>query len=974
VNAPAVLPIHTAVPGRARFRVDGLKRSDRVKRALEAALTGRGIHSVSASMATGTVLVLFERDCELGEIAHRVSDAAERALDPQKADGSAGDVAWHAMGADAVLAEVRSRPSGLSENEAKQRLAENGANAIAQLHGRTQLQILLGQFQSLPIALLAAGAVLSVATGGMLDAAIILGVIGLNGAIGYLAEARAEETISSLDESRAPVSRVLRNGAERDVPGEDLVPGDVVELRRDEMVPADGRVIAANRLTINEGLLTGESMPVAKAANILVPRSAAVADRRNMVFCGTVVTGGAGRTVIVATGPNSELGRIQSLLGSEERPPTPLEHQLNTLSQQLVLASIVACGLFAIIGLVRGFRLLSLLKTVISLAVAAVPEGLPTLATTTLALAVQDLRQRRIIIRRLAAVEGLAAVNVACFDKTGTLTLNEMSVVRLYWNNTRARLTEEQFQPDSGSVVDSKADRGLARLLELATLCNDADLSAAPGHSGNGSATELALVRAAMRSGLDVEAMRARYPRQATVQRADDRRYMLTVHCAEDDRRLVAIKGDPEEVLALCRHQLRDGAAAPLGDADRCAIEAENLAMANDALRVLGIAYRSTGADDPGTGIDPNFIWVGLAGMADPIRRGASNLIATLRRAGVASIMLTGDQRATAAAIAGELGLLNGGQPEVVEGEQINEFDAMPGAGGVLPQVFARVTPVQKLQLVRKLQQCGRVVAMIGDGVNDTPPLRAADIGIAPGRSGVEAARGIADVVLLDDDLTSLTDAVERGRTVATNIRKAIRYLVATNLSEIMFMLAAAAAGRAQPLTPIQLLWINLLSDVVPALALAMEPAAPDLMTRPPRHPQEPVIPGAEISSLTRDASLIAASAFAAQAAAARLGGSAQSLQTIGFSSLVAAQLFYAFACRSRRGSVLGDRRLPANPLLLGSIGASFAAQAAVLFVPGLRNLFGPPLSLAEFGVSLAAGAAPLLAIEFLRGAASRRA
>src|SRR5215471_5287279 len=333
------------------------------------------------------------------------------------------------------------------------------------------------------------------------------------------------------------------------------------------------------------------------------------------------------------------------------------------------------------------------------------------------------------------------------------------------------------------------------------------------------------------------------------------------------------------------------------------------------------------------------------------------------------SVMLTGDQKPTAAAIAAELGLSTAGAADVIEGEQINQLDI---AQGDLPPVYARVSPVQKLQLVKRLQHSGRVVAMVGDGVNDTPPLRAADIGIALGRSGVEAARGVADVVLLDDDLTSLTDAVERGRTVATNIRKAIRYLVATNLSEIMFMLAAAAAGRAQPLSPVQLLWINLLSDVVPALALAMEPAAPGLMTRPPRDPQEPVIPAAELGSLARDAGLIAASAFAAQAAAARLRGSGQSAQTVGFSSLVAAQLFYAFACRSRRGSVLGDPQLPSNPLLLGSIGASFAAQAAVLFVPGLRNLFGPPLSLAEFCISLAAGTVPLVAIEVLRSAASR--
>ena len=971
MSHPAVLPIHTAVPGRARFSVAGLKRSDRVRRALEAGLAGRGIHSVTASTSTGTVLVLYETGHDLVEITRRLGKSAQRALDPNAPDASSARPSWHAMDADDVIGAVNSNPSGLSEAEAKTRLAEIGANAIAPISARTQLEILLSQFHSLPIALLAAGAVLSIATGGLVDAAIILAVIGLNGAIGFIAEARAEETIRSLSESRAPVSRVLRNGKEFEIPAEELVPGDLIELRRDELVPADARVITANRLTVNEAMLTGESVPVVKAANVVAPNSATIADRHNMVFRGTVVTGGAGRAVVTATGPETELGRIQSLLGSEDQPATPLQCQLDILGRQLVLGSVAACGLFAVIGLIRGFGLLPLLKTVTSLAVAAVPEGLPTLATTTLALAIQDLRRRGIIIRRLSAVEGLAAVEIACFDKTGTLTLNDMSVVRLYWNETRAQLTDEQFRTETGVVADRMSDRELARLLELAILCNDVELlDAAAGHA-NGSATEMALVRAAIRAGLDVEDVRARHPRRATLERAEDRRFMVTVHDAAEDQKLVIVKGDPSEVLTLCRWHLHAGVVALLEDRDRRTIEAENLAMAEDALRVLGIAYRSAGAEDRGTRIQQqDFIWAGLVGMADPIRKGAPDLIDAFRRAGITSTMLTGDQRATAAAVAAELGLSNGTRAEIVEAGQLEEFEAPIAdgiVGGDLPRVFARVAPGQKLQLVRKLQRSGRVVAMIGDGVNDTPPLRAADIGIALGRSGVEAARGIADVVLLEDDLTSLADAVERGRTVAINIRKAIRYLVATNLSEIIFMLVAAAAGRAHPLTPLQLLWINLLTDVLPALGLAMEPAAPDLMTRPPRDPQEPIISAAEFGTLARDASLIAASAFAAQACASRLGGSTQSGQTVGFNSLVSAQLFYAFACRSRRGSILSGRALPPNPLFLGALAGAFAAQTAALFIPGFRNLFGPALGIADFGISLAAGAAPLLAIEAFR-------
>ena len=621
--------------------------------------------------------MLFETGHDLVEITRRLGESAERALDPKAPDDSSARPAWHAMDAANVIGAVNSHPSGLSDAEAKTRLAETGANAIAPISGRTQLEILLSQFHSLPIALLAAGAVLSIATGGILDAAIILGVIGLNGAIGFIAEARAEETIGSLSESRAPVSRVLRGGKECEIPAEELVPGDLIELRRDELVPADARVITANRLTVNEAMLTGESVPVVKAANVVAPHSAPIADRHNMVFRGTVVTGGAGRAVVTATGPETELGRIQSLLGSEDQPATPLQRQLDALGRQLVFGSVAACGLFAAIGLIRGFGLLPLLKTVTSLAVAAVPEGLPTLATTTLALAIQDLRRRRIIIRRLSAVEGLAGVEIACFDKTGTLTLNDMSVVRLYWNQTRARLADEQFRTETGAVADRTTDRELVRLLELAILCNDVELLDAAAGRANGSATEMALVRAAIRAGLDVAAIRLRHPRRATLERAEDRRFMVTVHDAAADQKLVIVKGDPSEVLALCRWRLHNGVVAPLEDEDRGTIEAENLAMAEDALRVLGIAYRSAGVEDRGTRIEQqDFIWAGLVGMADPIRKGAPDLIDAFRRAGITSIMLTGDQRATAAAVATELGLSNGKPAEIVEAVQLDEFHA----------------------------------------------------------------------------------------------------------------------------------------------------------------------------------------------------------------------------------------------------------------------------------------------------------
>lgn len=970
MTEPTVVPVHTAVRGRARFRVAGLRRNERLKQALEDRLAGRGIHSISASTRTGTVLVLFEPRRELEEVVRRLRDARQIFNSGGARDLSPGE-AWHAMDADRVLAAVGSHPSGLALAEARQRLGEHGPNVIPKPPRRSDFAILLAQFHSLPIALLAVGAVLSVATGGLLDAAIIFGVICLNGAIGYLAEARAEATISMLGESREAACKVLRDNEICEVPAEDLVPGDVVQLSRDDTVPADARIIEADGLTVNEATLTGESAPVEKAPEFVAPPSAPIADRRGMVFNGTIVTGGAGRAVIVASGPRSELGRIQSLLGATERPATPLERQLNGLGRQMVFGSVAACGLFLVIGLLRGFRWLPLLKTVVSLGVAATPEGLPTLATTTLALAIRELRQRRVIIRRLGAMEALAAVKVVCFDKTGTLTINDMNVVRLCCGARRACLVGQGFKTEAGADLDWRAETELSRLLELSILCNDAELQDASGARIDGSATEAALVRAALRAGIDVNGVRSRHPRLADIQRAEDRRYMATAHRTDAGQGLVVVKGDPREVLELCREHLCNGAVAALKAADRNRIISENSRMADEALRVLGVAFRSNDADNSGLSLEKDFVWVGLVGMADPIRPEAPGLIDVFRDAGITSVMLTGDQRSTAAAVAAEMGLSEGGEGEIVDAQRLDEYARRIPPARDLARVFARVAPGQKLQLVRALQDSGQMVAMVGDGVNDTPPLRSADVGIALGQSGAVATRGIADVVLLNDDLASLAGAVERSRAVALNIRKAIRFMVATNLSEIIVMLASAAAGGTQPLSPLQLLWINLLTDVLPALGLAMEKPAADLMRRRPSDADEPLISSEEFGWLLCDSGLMSVSAFLSRALMDRVDGATGRGRTLGFATLVTAQLLYAFACRRRRSMASGGSP-PPNPLFVGTLGISFAAQAAALLLPGLRRLFGPPLGLGGFAMSLGAGAAPLVAIDILKEIRSR--
>jgi Ca2+-transporting ATPase len=941
-----VVPIHTEVKGRARLRVAGLYRNERLGRLIESRLVGRDIHRVEASPLTGNALVHYEPETPLETILGRV-----RAVLAEQEDGAAAQSpaaradsavqAWHASGPARALAAFDATESGLPPAEAARRQQIYGPNIIPDIAPRSRAEILLAQFGGLPMALLAASAVLSLLTGGFLDAGAIAAVIVINSGIGFFAETKAEQTIRSLSGNEAALARVVRGGDERAVPADIVVPGDIVALHPGDFVPADARLIETDQLTINEASLTGESLPVVKAANVLAPAEAALADRRNMVFRGTVVSGGSGRGVVVACGRDTEIGHVQALLGSAMPPPTPLQRQIDALSRQLTLASAGLCAAIFAIGLARGLGFLPMLRTAISLAVAAFPEGLLVLATTTLALGIETLRSERVLVRRLGAVEGLAAIGVVCLDKTGTLTLNRMSAVRVAAGGK---------PPVPPAAVGE--DRDLATLLELGALCNDAEL-ADPEEEASGSSTELALLAAAAEAGIDVRGLRQARPRIAVRERSETRRFMITAHRLASGEVLIALKGDPHDVLGLCRERRQDGAAAPLDPAARARILGQNAAMARDGLRVLGIAFRLLPSDAFALASAPpaEFVWVGLVGMADPLRHGMAELIARLSEAGIRAAMITGDQPETAAAIGRELGL--GG---LVDSAALDR----PGQR-IDGAVFARVAPAQKLDIVRALQQRGLAVAMIGDGVNDTPSLKAADIGITLESAGTEAARQVADVVLLADDLTGILRGVEHGRAVQANLRKALRFLLATNLSEMLLMLFAVATGIGQPLTPIQLLWINLLTDILPALGLALEPPEADIMRRPPPDPAAPLMTGQEFGILARDAAVMAGGALAAEAWAAARHGAGERSRGSGFASLVASQLLYALSCRSNR---VPWPRLPPNPRLLAALGLAFAAQGAALFAPGLRGLIGAPIGGLDLAAALTTAGLPMLAIE----------
>ena len=934
------------MPGRVRLRVSALQRDETLKHRLEAGLGGNGIRSVSASTCTGTVLILFDPRLSLNEIEQRVRTAA---VADEKTGASLISTTppWHALGAGRVLAAFESSPAGLTSAAASARLRQHGPNALVKLARRSRAEMLLDQFRTLPVALLAGTAILSVATGSLLDAAIVAAVLVGNSLLGFFSENWTEQTIESLERGLLPAVRLLRDGVEQLEPSENLVPGDVLLLRGGDIVSADARILTADRLTVNEAILTGESLPVVKAANVLSASGAPLVERHNMLYRGTVITEGSGRAVVVATGDRAEMARIQTLLGAITRPATPLQRELDRIGRGLFVGAVAASALTFVIGLLRGQSWLAMLRTTVSLGVAAVPEGLPTMVTIGLAMGVHRLRHDDLLVRRLDAIESLGAVQLVCLDKTGTLTLNRMTVTRLCWDDHEAHFVGDEYRISDGGAISCREDADLDHLIKVCVLCNDASV-ASDSHRGAaaGSSTELALLEAAARLGADVEQLRESHPRLSTVERASGRRYMATTHTAPGPERLIAVKGDPLAVLELCSYRSTGGVVRELGSEDRSLIEANNLAMAEAGLRVLGIAVRHISAEPEAQTPVADLTWSGLVGMADPLRRGAVDLVRALQRAGIGIVMLTGDQRATAVAIATELGLLPDGSAKVIEGDRLDVTTPTVEH----PRIYARLTPAQKLEVIGGLQRSGLRVAMLGDGVNDTPALKVADVSVTLASSATDAARDIADMVLLGDDLSPMIRAVEMSRSVRDNIRRALRFLVATNLSETMLMLFAITTGLVRPLSPGQLLWINLLSDVLPAMGLALEEPDPMLMSGP-SPASSAVLSGADIPRMLRDGSLIAGGAAVAQAATDLFRGTSGG--SVGFTSLVIGQLLYALACRPAGRPVSG--------YLGGTLIASFAAQAAALYLPGLRGLIGHSMTAADLCVSTLGGITPLI-------------
>lgn len=1085
-----VQTIHASVKGRARYKIKGLHRSESLKRHIEFRLAEKeGISHFSVNTLTGNILVFFNSNNDVHVIASVIegivieyreaveshqSIAAKQNKRQLSTDRglSTGDSRqqyttrklrkavihaedqmlkpWHLMEAsDAIALLETSKDSGLSWKTARENLKKYGPNILPESVPRSGFSIFIDQFKSLPVALLGVAAGISMLTGGIADALVIVGVVTINAVIGYATESQAEKTIHSLKSLVRPTAIVMREEM-KEIGAEDIVPGDILVLRPGRYVAADARLIEAHHLSIDESALTGESMPVLKTveslefrvkndnegSNFQTPNSEPqsdipLADRTNMVYMGTLVTGGQGIAVVVATGKFTEIGKIQTLVEEAESPETPMERQLNRMGSQLVLIGGAVCGVVFVIGLIRGYGFLQMLKTSISLAVAAVPEGLPTVATTTLSLGIRKMRRYNVLIRHLDAVETLGSIQTICLDKTGTITMNKMSVVTVYTGMRLIRISGGKFLlKDENVITRSDSDEAirqdeivstetapndttrflanacndmsegackglftdrsinpyycdeLLRLIHISVLCNESEVIKSEGeYIVNGSPTENALIHAAISSGVDIFMLRERFPLLKIQHRSEKRNYVVTIHNIKvhgsENRsgKVIAVKGSPTEVLSMCTFYMRDGKKLPFSEEERLTIEIENERMAGNALRVLGVAYAfiDEGIGYENSKINPELltqnselIWLGLVGMADPIRDGVKELIAGFHGAGIDTIMITGDQSPTAYAIGKELNLSKGEQLEILDSTHLTDIEPdVMKAMCKRVHVFSRVSPAHKLQIVQALQSAGRVVAMTGDGINDGPALKAADIGIAMGHTGTDVAREVADVVLEDDNMETMIIAISQGRTIYNNIRKSVRFLLSANLSEIMIMFTAIAGGLGQPLSAMQLLWINLVSDIAPGLALALEPPEPDVLSRPPRNPDDPIIKPSDFKRISFESAVLSAGALGAYGYGIARYGIGQRAGTMAFMSLTIGELLHAISCRSETHSIFDKEKLPANKYLNLAIGGSFALQVLSMAVPGLRGLLGiTPISIIDGIVIGGSAAVPLLVNE----------
>jgi magnesium-transporting ATPase (P-type) len=891
---------------------------------------------------------------------------------------------WHALEPEAALERLAAGVDGLDAAEAARRLALHGPNRLSEPAPPSALGRFLRQFDNLLLYVLIAAAAITAALGHWVDAAVIAVVVLLNAVIGFLQEGKAERALQAIRHLLAPRAVVVRDGRPVETDAAALVPGDVVVVASGDSVPADARLLQARGLRVDESALTGESVPVDKAP-APVAEDASIGDRLSMVHAGTLVVQGQARAVVVATGAATEVGRIGGMLASVEAGTTPLLARMATFGRRLTIVILSAAALMlAFATLVRGMPLAEAFLAAVGLAVAAIPEGLPAILTITLAIGVQRMAARRAIVRRLPVVETLGSVTVVCSDKTGTLTRNEMTVQQLACDGLTVDVEGVGYAPQgalrlAGEPADDAALRGRAAawapLVEAAALCNDAVIAHADGRwTLAGDPTEGALVPFAAKAGTDVGALRARRPRLDAIPFESEHRFMATLHAGEADTAPVAyVKGAPERILEMCTLELAaDGRCRPL-DAARWhdLVDAQGRA----GLRVLALAMRTLPAGTGSIGladVDRGLVLLGLAGLIDPPREEAVRAVAECRAAGIRVVMITGDHAATATAIAARLGMgeslvaLTGPRIEAMDDERLR--DAVREL-----RVFARASPEHKLRLVRALKAQGEIVAMTGDGVNDAPALKQADVGVAMGLKGTEAAKQAGSVVLADDNFASIAHAVEEGRTVYDNLRKTVTFLLPINGGESLSLLVAVLLGIALPILPAQVLWVNMVSSVALAMVLAFEPTEPDVMRRAPRPVDEPLLSRFLVWRIVLVSSLFLAGIFGMFEWALRAGMDVDAARTVAVNTLVCMEVFYLFSVRYLKAGSFSWRGVRGTPLVLLAVGTVFALQLAFTYTPFMQTAFRTVALPLEAGLAIVAVGVSVLVLLELEKALLRR-
>jgi P-type Ca2+ transporter type 2C len=831
--------------------------------------------------------------------------------------------AWHSLAAASALAALDSSPDGLSEAEAALRLARDGPNRLTPPPPASVFRILADQFRGVVTYLLVAATVISILAGDHVEAAAIAVVLVVNAGLGFVIELRARRAMEALVEFEVARATVVRGGRPHVVPAEALVAGDLVELKTGQIVPADARLVSGADLRTNEAALTGESMPVSKDAAATLDAGAPLADRVNVVYKGTMVVTGTARAMVVATGNRTEIGKVGALVGALREEPTPIERRLDVLGRRLAWLAIGIAGLVAILSAWQGEAVELVFETGIALAVAAVPEALPAVATIALAIGLRRMARRRALVRRLPAVEALGSTTLVCTDKTRTLTSGEMRVVRLWCAG------DERDLGTDGEPLPSAARHAL----EVGALASQHQAEGAGAAGAPGDPVDAALLAAAGRTGLDLAALRTAHPSVALIPFSSERRLMASIQRAGGGL-VASVKGAPERLLDICDREATPAGELPLDEAGRERVRTANRRMAAEGLRVLAVATGPVAsADEAGL---RRLAFVGLVGIMDPPARGVRETVAVLRAAGLRTIMLTGDQRTTAEAIGRSLGLFSS-QDAIIDRRELGtlgqgELEARLATVGA----FSRVTPEDKLQIVDLLQRRGEIVAMLGDGVNDAAALKKADVGVAMGIRGTDIAKSASDIVLQDDRFETIAAAVEEGRIIYDNIRKFVFYLFSCNVAEVAVFLVAGLADLPLPLLPLQVLWLNLVTDTFPALALAMEPGDADVMRRRPRDPDEALLSRTFLSSVVFYGLLITASALAASLWA--LAYHPAAARTISFMTLAFAQILHLGNARGR-GAVLGSRRALANPYALGAVALSGGLQLLAMYVGPLAGM-----------------------------------